>query len=239
MTDRTIDFADLDHAFEQAEAMLTLLYTRAREDIAGAVLPGQSYEPQVSGARETRVDDDDPETVPLTATERAVTDRLKQAHTYRAVVGKLRATVDHLVEFHADITPNGARCGSTARDPDNGQIVECERLAERKGFCGKCWKHVNAGQPPDAKLLRDWNGRLDRDCECSAPVCGHPPGGCESRIRAGERGRSCPGCRQRRSRAARAEEQPRVGGPSGLSAGARVERGSDGSVAIRWHDRPA
>lgn len=197
-----IDFADLDKVFNEAEAMLTLLYTRAREDIAGAVLPGQSYEPRISGAREQAMGDDDPETVPMTSVEQQVlTGRLQQAKTYRAVVGKLRSTVKQLVDFHGDITPTGDRCRSRSRDERNGQLVECERLAVRNGLCGKCWPHVNAGQPPDAPLLREWNGRLERDCECTAEACEdvHAPGRCVKRIKPGDRARSCGSCRNRRS----------------------------------------
>lgn len=88
---------DLDHVYQQARAMLRLLRARAAEDVQGAVLSAQNYEPRVSGSRAVAVDRDDQGagSVTLTRTEWAV-ERLGQAHTYRAVVGKLRSTVKQL-----------------------------------------------------------------------------------------------------------------------------------------------
>lgn len=201
MTDRPTQTARLDKAHGQVEALLSLLSARAREDLFAAVLPGQTYEPRVSGTATSAVDPADPdsESVALTSTERGV-DRLTQAATYNRVCQQLEHVVAILTRLHDNVTPTGKACRSVARDPDNGQLVACERMAETDGYCGKCWPHVRwQGIPPDAKLLRDWNGRLERDCGCESSVCPHPPGRCENRIRPGVRARSCGSCRNRRT----------------------------------------
>lgn len=184
--------ADLDRLHAKYEAMGSLLFARAREDLAGAVLPGQSYEASVSSSGEN------------TATEQGL-DRLSHAHTFKRIVGRMEKLIGELVTLHNDVTPTGAGCRSKARDDRNGQLVSCERMATVKGYCSKCWGHVRAGIAPDAELLREWNGRLERDCTCTAAACDHDPGGCLSRIPAGQQARQCDACRQRVSRARRQE----------------------------------
>lgn len=182
----------------QADALLSLLAARGLEDLAGAVLPGQNYEARITGG------DGD------TVTERGV-ERLDRAATYQTVVRVLERTVGLLKGAHDDVTPTGETCRSKARDETTGRLVECERVAVQRGHCAKCAPHHRQGIPPDAALLAEWNGRLERDCECEASVCTHVPGRCDRRIKPGQQARSCDACRQRVSRARRAEGRSMVG----------------------------
>lgn len=186
MSDRPTITERLDQARAQVDALMHLLSLRARHDHDGALLPGQDYEPRVGG------------TTGDTTTEKGL-ERLGRAATYNKVAHTFEETVEKLSRVHDDITPSGKTCRSAARDMKTGRLVTCERLAVTRGFCAKCWPHVRQGHPPDATLIADWNSRLDRDCECEAPVCPHPPGACLNRITAGVQARTCGTCRNRRS----------------------------------------
>jgi hypothetical protein len=249
-------YAKLDRAHAVVDAIVSLLVARAREDLAGAVLPGQSYEVRVSGTATSVIDRDDAdsETVTQTATERGV-DQLATSPTYRRVVSALRSAHSRLTDrhrphtfgatvaafedagrylagVHADITPTGDTCVSWAHDRDKRR-VECEGLATRRGYCSKCWPHVRDGFPPPADLLRDWNRQRDRDCDCSSTVCmaahAHAPGRCDVRIKPGEPKRTCDTCVKRNWRARREEKARMEGGaePDPDPARPRRPRGAD------------
>lgn len=222
MVDRPTQTDDLDRPWQAADALLAELAARAKEDLAAAVLQGQSYEARVTGSTATPVDPDDRDagSVQLTPTERAM-DRLADAATYHVVVSAFERVAKILRETRDHITPTGKACKSVARDDKTGRLVGCERVATRHGFCAKCWPHVHGGIPPDAAMLRDWNGRLDRDCSCEDAGCPHEPGRCLNRIPAGVSARTCGTCRNRRSN--------RDVTPSG---------DYDGTHPFRWH-RPA
>lgn len=131
------------------------------------------------------------------------------APTCRRAIAAMDVASSRLVDLHADITPTGEPCTTVARDPATGRLVECDRVAVRRGRCAKCWPHVRAGIPPDAAMLREWNGQLERDCSCEAARCGHAhaPGRCLNRIKPGEKKRVCNTCQNRADRERRAERE--------------------------------
>lgn len=190
MSDRTTSTERLDRAYATIGVLMGKLSIRARNDIESAVAPSVGLEGPVSGSGGA------------SATEAGL-DRLRQAGDFNRICKTFEKVSSILYDLHEELTPvaTGEPCPTSARNDKTGRMVDCEAPATHRGRCVRCHQFFRRnGYGPDAMLLAEWNGRLERDCTCGPSCC---PEGCDDRVSAGKQRHVSDRCRKRQERARR------------------------------------
>lgn len=177
----------LDQAYAAVGVLMGKLSIRARNDLESAVGPSASLDGPVSGGGHG------------SSTEAGL-ERLRQAGDFNRICGAFEKVQRILFDLHEELTPvaTGEMCPTQARDVKSGRLVACEAPVTHRGRCVRChqfWRRNGYG--PDAVLLAEWNGRLERDCTCGPDCC---PDGCGDRVSATKQRWVSDRCRKRQER---------------------------------------